>query len=113
MNSLGFLLAIAFSVASCTAQDASTSGTVTNSDGKDIEGPIEMTANEINFPQDHCFHTNQNEWVYFSGTVETSRGKEFGLMFTIFQFTGFGGRFTYPSMLGISDPSRASMPNSK
>ena len=76
MKSLGFLLAIAFSVALFLAQYVSLSSKVTNSGIKGIEGPVEMTTNEIDFPKDHCFHTDDKEWVYFSGIVETSKGKD-------------------------------------
>ena len=90
-------------VALCLVQGIRIHGTETRSDGNDIGGSP-MTAHTIEFPKDHCFHANTNEWVYFSGVVETGEGQEFGVMFTIFQFSGFGGGFTYSSMLGISDP---------
>jgi predicted secreted hydrolase len=80
---------------------------VANSSGNDNKGPTEMTSHKLNFPQDYRFHTNNNEWVYFSGIVETSTGKEFGLMYTIFQFSAGGGSYSYPTMLGISDPETA------
>lgn len=68
---------------------------VVNSDTSGMN--IEMKVNAVVLPEDHCFHNNvSNEWVYFSGVVETSEGKEFGLMFTIF------GSFS--AMLGIADP---------
>lgn len=59
-----------------------------------------MTTHKLKFPQDHRFHTGDNASVYFSGAVETSAGREFGIMFTIFQFPGFGDSFAYPSMEG-------------
>lgn len=83
MKSIGLLVAIAFSVALCIALYVGIRGMVTNPGSKGIEEPIEMTASEIDFPKDHCFHTNDNEWVYFSGIVETSGGREFGLIYTI------------------------------
>lgn len=66
---------------------------------------------EIEFPKDHRLHNNVNEWYYFSGTVETSRGERFGLMFTIFQLLDGQGGFMYPSMMAISDPQTSTYPN--
>ncbi len=68
---------------------------VTTMDTSGME--ITLTANDIEFPKDLCFHGSRNEWVYFSGVVETSEGKEFGIMFTIFQRP-------YSSMFGVCDP---------
>lgn len=67
------------------------------------ENLSEPVNGEIVFPRDHCFHANGTEWVYFSGVVTTDQGKSYGVMFTIFQLTGMGGGFTYPSLLGIGD----------
>jgi predicted secreted hydrolase len=78
-----------------------------NPNTNDSEGSIAMTTHKLRLPQDYRFHTNDNEWVYFSGIVETSEGKEFGIMFTIFQFSGMGRNYSYPAMLGISDPEAA------
>jgi hypothetical protein len=103
-RSLCFLLTIAFILAACTTQAASTGSLETAPSRKDPEGPTAVTTHKLDFPKDHRFHTNANEWVYFSGVVDTSAGKEFGVMFTIFQFSGGGDRFAYPAMLGISDP---------
>jgi len=101
---LGLLLAIGLSAVSFIAQEASISGAVIKPGAKGVEEPAEMNSARIEFPKDHCFHTNDNEWVYFSGVIETREGKEFGLMFTIFQFPGLRGGYFYPSMLGVSDP---------
>ncbi len=58
----------------------------------------------LEFPADHAFHFCKAEWIYFSGVVKTSEGKEFGIMFTIFQFGVVPNIFSYPCMLAISDP---------
>ena len=65
--------------------------------------PVGWNDNGIAFPQDHCFHANANEWVYFSGKVTLDGTRELGLMFTIFQLTGRGGGYTYPVLLGLCD----------
>ncbi len=57
---------------------------------------------DVKLPKDHFFHDNENEWYYFSGKVETEEGKEFGVMFTIFQFKEDTG-YRYPCMLAVSD----------
>lgn len=90
MKSLGLIVTLAFLVASCFPQDATKNIMVTNSISSDHERPIYMNTPKLTFPQDYCFHTNANEWFYFSGVIETSEGKEFGLMFTIFQFPVIG-----------------------
>jgi len=104
---LGFLLPVAFLLASCTVQDASIILSETNASTRDCGGPKEMPTHKLKFPRDYRFHSKANEWVYFSGVVETNAGKEFGIMFTIFQFSGMGRNSSYPVMLGISDPETA------
>ncbi len=91
MKYLGVLLAVALAAA------------VAKGAGESSEGTMQMTPVEIEFPKDHRFHSNRNEWVYFSGTVTTAEGREFGVMFTVFQFPSGAGRYGYPAMLGISD----------
>jgi len=57
------------------------------------------------FPTDHGFHFNKDDWIYFSGVLKTVEGKEFGIMFTIFQYPLMPrNNFYYPCMLAVSDP---------
>ena len=62
-----------------------------------------MTNRKVVFPQDFCLHRNENEWYYFSGMLETTEGKSFGLVFTLFQYGNEMGKFSYPSMIRIID----------
>ncbi len=59
---------------------------------------------EIEFPEDHLLHFDNNEWYYFSGVVDTDAGKQFGVMFTIFQFPDGEGRYHLPVLFAVSDP---------
>lgn len=67
-----------------------------NADTSGLE--IAMSINAVELPNDHNFHGTNDEWVYFSGVLETDRGKEFGLMYTIFQRP-------YSVMLALIDPT--------
>lgn len=63
---------------------------------------------KINYSVDHGFHDNNWEWVYFSGIVKSDAGKEFSVMFTIFQQKS-GQIYTYPRILAIFDRSESTL----
>ena len=90
---------------STTPKDANTSlsenevAVITTSNTQEI-GDSDSMAVKVTLPKDHNFHQVGHEWIYFSGELETTEGKTFGLMYTIFQF---GNGSSYPVMLGIAD----------
>ncbi len=61
----------------------------------------------LQFPADHGLHYTSSEWLYFTGVVETTEGKELGYEFTIFQA---GSRYWlyrnhfYVGHAAVSDP---------
>jgi predicted secreted hydrolase len=53
----------------------------------------------------HVFHSDRYEWLYFSGVVDTTEGRQLGVMFTVFQFVHpVTQAFIYPSILVVLDP---------
>ncbi len=67
---------------------------------------VEISDTPVEFPKDHFFHDNINEWVYFSGFVKTTKGKELGVVCTIFQ-NKYGDNLVNTYMLGVVDPETA------
>jgi predicted secreted hydrolase len=63
----------------------------------------ENIENKIRFPEDHGFHNNIIEWVYFSGIINTDQEKQLAFMFTIFQYQESFNKYLYPSLLAIID----------
>jgi predicted secreted hydrolase len=60
----------------------------------------------LQFPFDHGPHCNAvNEWWYFTGEVQTARGKTLGFEFTIFKrLTSLPDTFSFLGHLALSDP---------
>lgn len=71
-------------------------------------GDSKDTEKKIDYSVDHGFHDNNWEWVYFSGVVKNDAGREFSVMFTIFQ-QKYNQKYAYPRILAILDRNNSTL----